>query len=269
MTYFAGNTADHYFEKPFSFVEAATIFLQVARALREIIHRGFTHNDLKGNNVCVSVESSDPVATVIDFGLATPVGTERFYRKKSRPEKYPWLAPELLMHTHPTSEASDVYSLAGMMEQLLGLEKGCAYHPLVAAMIMWMEDARRPDPAERPNLAALMQVLEALLEEASKASPQGASETDECSDRNEEVYRQEQNSSQHREEIIAGNVSSSLASSRHSPEIDLLPKTVQASLLQWCKSHKVPVLCLAALRKGRKVCTQEKFYGCVDVVEIE
>ena len=204
-----------------------------------------------------------------DFCLATPVGTERFYSKTSHPEKYPWLAPELLMHTHPTSEASDVYGLAGMMEQLLRLEKGCTYHPLVAAMIRWMEDARRPDPTERPNLAALVQVLEALLEEASKASPPGASETDECADHNEEVYRQEQYSSQHREEIIAGNVSLSLASSRHSPKIDLLPKSVQASLLLWCKSHKVPVLCRAALRKGRKACTQEMVYGCVDVVEIE
>jgi len=54
LIYFAGNTADHYLEKPFSFVEAATIFLQVGRALRIIMQKGFTHNDLKGNNACVS-----------------------------------------------------------------------------------------------------------------------------------------------------------------------------------------------------------------------
>lgn len=142
LSYFAGTTAEQYFREPVPFGDAVTIFLQLARALQGIIARGFTHNDINGSNICVSDETRGPVATIIDLGLAGPVGIEGLYPTKSHPEHYPWVPPEFLTHTHPTSEASDVYAFADMMEKLLGPENGSIHHSLVS----WMDAAKHRNP---------------------------------------------------------------------------------------------------------------------------
>ena len=109
---FAGNTAKDYFRTCPSVPDSLSVFLQVSRTLRRITRNHFAHNDLKGNNICVRVEKSGPVATIIDLGLAKPVGTTRFYAQTPFTERYPWIAPELLQHTGHCCEASDVYGLA-------------------------------------------------------------------------------------------------------------------------------------------------------------
>ena len=169
LTYYAGHTALHYFMNAVPFVgvfDAANIFLQIARALKAIIDRGFTHNDLKDNNVCVSDKDNHLVATIIDLGLASPIGTERIYEQNFSPEVYPWLAPELLTHTHPSSEMSDVYSLAYMMLKLLKLKQGYVCRQVDAGLIWWIEAAMSPEPAQRPTLAVLVMVLERILHDS-------------------------------------------------------------------------------------------------------
>ena len=100
------------------------------------------------------------------------------------------------MHTHPCSEASDVYSLAYMMEELMGLEE-CSSHPLTAALISWTEAAMCRDPAGRPTLAALVQVLEELHQEALETSPPRASEQDDDVHRDEAPCDEKKSQEQH------------------------------------------------------------------------
>ena len=123
LTYFAGDTAINYFEKNVPFVDAAIVFLQTARTLKNITTRGFTHNDLKYDNVCVSDEGKGIVATIIDLGLMKPIGTERVTRTKRHPHAKPWVAPELVTQTLSNSEASDAYSLAFMMYAMLIMKR--------------------------------------------------------------------------------------------------------------------------------------------------
>lgn len=169
VTHFAGDTANDYFEVCRSPADTASVFLQVARALQQINRKGFTHNDLKGSNVCIAATSTGPVATIIDVGLATRVGARDLHGSESDVSHMQWVAPELRNNTHPTSEASDVYSLARMMQRVLRLKKGCPCPPTQAALVCWLFNALSPHPEERPTLEALVGVLEVLLDYAKKA----------------------------------------------------------------------------------------------------
>ena len=159
ISYFAGITAYEYFQNTVPLAHTATIFLGVVRACMGIINKGYVHNDLHMDNICVSSGSSGPVATIIDLGLACPLGT--IYRIK------PWF-PTMMAH-----EAKDIYYLGNVMDRLLRPDKNSIQHPLVCALIRWMRRARQRDPRRRPSLAALEKVLEALLEAVCKATPQG------------------------------------------------------------------------------------------------
>ena len=171
LTYFAGDTAIRYFEKDVPFVDAATVFLQIARTLKGITTRGFTHNDLKHDNVCVSDGGNSLVATIIDLGLMKPIGTECVTRKKrhlNHPDAKPWVAPELVTQTRPNSEASDAYSLSLMMFALLTMKTNCVSPDVDEGLMRWIETAFEDEPAKRPTLTALVVLLEEILEDASK-----------------------------------------------------------------------------------------------------
>ena len=153
ISHFAGIVLYKYFNNPVPLPDAATIFLQLARTCRRVLEKGFTHQDLHEGNVCVLNRSSGPVATLIDFGLATDLDGDN---------------------------SNEIFRLGLMMDELLKPDKVCIQHPLVAALITWMEAAIRVDPAERLSLASLEAILELILEEASKAKPPGStSGTDE------------------------------------------------------------------------------------------
>ena len=160
MTYYAGKTSEHFFKTDYSIAEAASVFLQIAKTLSELISKGCTHNDIKYNNICVRIEDSGPVATVIDLGLVTPVGWSNVYPTQEYPENYPWIAPELLQNTYPSSEASDVYSLAFTMEDLFAYKQP----PLSESVINWILEGSCFDPTKRPTLAALVEILQPLCE---------------------------------------------------------------------------------------------------------
>ena len=169
VTGFAGTTLSKYFLTQPSFADAISVFLQISTTLQQMINKGFSHNDIKGDNICVQVDSNAPKATIIDLGLARPVGTHKLYDYTSDPDSFPWLAPELLLHTHPCSEASDVYSVAQLlMEQLHpGNIRGHLMPPL-GALDTWIVCALKVNPRRRPRLAELTCLLRRLHQEATR-----------------------------------------------------------------------------------------------------
>ncbi|XP_050726497.1 uncharacterized protein LOC127003632 [Eriocheir sinensis] len=177
VTHYAGHTADQYFQVCHPLADIASVFLQVTLALQEIIRKGFTHNDIKGSNVCVATPGTGPVATVIDLGLARRLGTRGLYGGGLSVMRLPWVAPEIVRDKRPTSEASDAFSLAAMMQRVLGLARGCPYPPTQAALALWLHDALSPDPEERPALEELVEMLEVLLEAVKSAHPPPAKGT--------------------------------------------------------------------------------------------
>ncbi|MPC18432.1 Dual specificity testis-specific protein kinase 2 [Portunus trituberculatus] len=167
ITDFAGITSSHYFKRSGpSFVDIISVFWQISRTLEQVLDKGFAHNDLKEDNVCVKMDNDVPTATIIDFGLARRVGSSKIYRKTSCTYKFPWLAPELLQHTHPCSEASDVYSLAQLLQGLLRSRR--TRSPYLDAFQDWVSRGQRDNPGERPRLSALTHLLQLMHEHATK-----------------------------------------------------------------------------------------------------
>lgn len=180
VTCYAGRTVEQYFKQPVPFAHAVTVFLQLARAVQAMPARGYTHNDLKNENLCVLDTSSGPLATIIDLGIATPLGTWRVFGPKSCYEDQPEEPPELQANTHPTSEASDAYRFAYNVKKTLQLCDGVPRTSLVRAFKRWLEAALRHDPAQRPTMEALVRVLEALQEAMLSVSPSRQSPTDQA-----------------------------------------------------------------------------------------
>lgn len=94
------------------------VLWQLGRTLNFMAERGIAHNDIKVDNVCVRISPANekPVATLIDFGLATKYGTKTFkypFMKKYW-KLFQWMAPELLAGKTCSIE-SDVYSFGKLL----------------------------------------------------------------------------------------------------------------------------------------------------------
>ncbi|KAK8405480.1 hypothetical protein O3P69_001809 [Scylla paramamosain] len=180
ITRFAGITVPQYFvlTKP-SFADAISVFLQIARTLQQMLEKGFAHNDIKGDSVCIQVDNNAPKVTITELGLARRVGTTRIYQHTSDTDMFPWLAPELLLHTHPCGEASDVYSLAQFLqEELRPPENTLGQSPSLAVLNSWIGRAQRLNPSKRPHPSALIDLLQLLHEQAMRTPRSEAPHSD-------------------------------------------------------------------------------------------
>ena len=166
VTVYAGVTIEEYFSTPISFADAIQSILQMSQGIQVISEAGYAHNDIKKDNVCVNYSSDKKGldTTIIDLGLAARIGTWDIYKDNNcDPEDFPWIAPELLRNTHPCSEASDLYGLALLIQNLLRLPEEQAPVASLAALMGWVRAARSHDPQERPGLGALIEALQVLL----------------------------------------------------------------------------------------------------------
>ncbi len=89
-----------------------SLFWQALQALRYLHRRGILHRDLKPDNLLVL---PDGTLKVLDFGLAT---ARAHYDDRDTVGTLPYLPPEVLAG-EPYSEASDLYTLALIMYELL------------------------------------------------------------------------------------------------------------------------------------------------------
>uniref|UniRef100_A0A0P4VPT4 Protein kinase domain-containing protein n=1 Tax=Scylla olivacea TaxID=85551 RepID=A0A0P4VPT4_SCYOL len=135
-----------------------------------MLEKGFAHNDIKGDSVCIQVDNNAPKVTITELGLARRVGTTRIYQHTSDTDMFPWLAPELLLHTHPCGEASDVYSLAHLLKQSLPVRNKPGQRPSLAALRELMRRAHFVTPGKRPRLSAFTDLLQQMHEESTKGT---------------------------------------------------------------------------------------------------
>lgn len=96
-----------------------SLFWQALQALRYLHRRGILHRDLKPDNLLIL---PDGTLKVLDFGLAT---VHAHYDDRDPVGTLPYLPPEVLAG-EPYSEASDLYTLALIMYELLN---GCYPFP--------------------------------------------------------------------------------------------------------------------------------------------
>ncbi len=181
---------------PLSPVEAATIGVQVARALTAAEGRGLVHRDLKPSNIMLATEemqgAGDAWVKVIDFGLAQRAEGER-------PGAQPFLgtfafaSPEQI-EGRALGTRADIYSLGATLwyslagqpprsgsalnetrkaelrasPSLVPLEKS----GVPASLRAVLAEAVAPNPSDRPRTAAEFgRRLEKCLSELSEAAP--------------------------------------------------------------------------------------------------
>ncbi|XP_076029597.1 maternal embryonic leucine zipper kinase-like [Oratosquilla oratoria] len=101
--------------------EAVDIVYQVAESVRLIHHRGWTHNDLKEDNIVVKRNRDLWDATLIDFGSCVPIGKGVYSKNRTGHITFPHIAPELFKG-RGTSSGSDVYSIGYLLASLIAQE---------------------------------------------------------------------------------------------------------------------------------------------------
>ncbi|XP_076029183.1 serine/threonine-protein kinase PknA-like [Oratosquilla oratoria] len=101
--------------------QAVDIVFQVTESVRLIHHRGWTHNDLKQDNIVVTRNCDLWDATLIDFGSAVRIDKAVYRKDKTGHITFPHIAPELFKG-RGTSSASDVYSIGYLLASLIAQE---------------------------------------------------------------------------------------------------------------------------------------------------
>ncbi|XP_076059720.1 serine/threonine-protein kinase PknK-like [Oratosquilla oratoria] len=101
--------------------QAVDLVFQVTESVRLIHHRGWTHNDIKQDNIVVERNCDLWNATLIDFGSAVRIGKAVYRKNRTGHITFPHIAPELFKG-RGTSSASDVYSIGYLLASLIAHE---------------------------------------------------------------------------------------------------------------------------------------------------
>ncbi|XP_076029200.1 uncharacterized protein LOC143018046 [Oratosquilla oratoria] len=101
--------------------QAVDLVLQVTESVRLIHHRGWSHNDIKQDNIVVERNCDLWDATLIDFGSAVRIGKGVYSTNRTGHITFPHIAPELFKG-RGTSSASDVYSIGYLLASLIAHE---------------------------------------------------------------------------------------------------------------------------------------------------
>lgn len=93
-------------------------FLSLVRDVQQLHARGYTHNDIKENNVVVRRDADGRLqVSLIDYGLAKKIGTG-FKVVSKTPQGIPWTAPELGRGA-PCTPSVDIFSLGYVLNNIL------------------------------------------------------------------------------------------------------------------------------------------------------
>ncbi|XP_076029422.1 uncharacterized protein LOC143018158 [Oratosquilla oratoria] len=101
--------------------QAVDLVLQVTESVRLIHLRGWTHNDIKLDNIVVTRNRDLWNATLIDFGSAVHIGKAVYSKDRTGHITFPHIAPELFKGRGTSSE-SDVYSIGHLLASLTAQE---------------------------------------------------------------------------------------------------------------------------------------------------
>jgi Tol biopolymer transport system component len=109
---------------PFSFEQALPLIEDIAAGLQSIHDAEIIHGDLKPGNVMLARRAGEarPRAVVMDFGMALPAAPDSSGRGFTRGGTPEYFTPEQLQGA-PLTTASDVYTLALLISDMLGVPR--------------------------------------------------------------------------------------------------------------------------------------------------
>jgi Tol biopolymer transport system component len=130
---------------PLTFREAWPLIEEIAAGLQAVHDAGIIHGDLKPGNVMLAARAGEdrPRAVVMDFGMALPVTPESPGHRVSRGGTPEYFAPEQTEGA-PVSTATDVYSFALMISDMVGVPRATRFKPDAQRMpSRWARALRR------------------------------------------------------------------------------------------------------------------------------
>ena len=107
---------------------SASVWLKIisclCSAFAYVHESGILHNDIKGNNILLTLKHSEWVPMIIDFGKASYIKSKQTYppfteeQLKKYKDSYRHIAPELYIQRVPKSVHSDIYSFGWMLKTI-------------------------------------------------------------------------------------------------------------------------------------------------------
>jgi serine/threonine protein kinase len=134
---------------------------RVADALAYVHQQGLIYCDLKPSNVMISFQGDEPRVTLLDFGLAVPIGGEDLLHTGALVGTSLYMSPEQALGKRPT-KVSDIYSLGVLAYELLTLQTPFAspelYEVTASHLLGEVVDPRTRNGAVSKPLARLVRV---------------------------------------------------------------------------------------------------------------
>lgn len=127
------------------------LFLDVCRAIQHAHQKSVVHRDIKPSNILIEALEAQPVAKVIDFGLAQNVGlSDTAFESGDRglTGTPAYMSPEQASGDETVDTRSDIYSLGVLLSELL---VGAANHLPSDLMDRGLEEVRHVMSNERPK----------------------------------------------------------------------------------------------------------------------
>ena len=146
------------------------LFAQLAEAVIYVHNKDMLHNDIKGDNVLLSSQTtgdgmSNMHAVLIDFGKCRSVKNPKKYTLNAKEqEKYRkyhcHIAPELIDGTHSQSFKSDIYSFGFLLSMTCKLNIMREYQQITSDISI---ACMRKKPEHRPSNCQILAKLEENL----------------------------------------------------------------------------------------------------------
>ncbi|KAG7154127.1 Raf serine/threonine-protein kinase-like 2 [Homarus americanus] len=152
---YTGDTYDDFLQYANTHQKVLTL-IKIAEALSQIHDKNIIHNDLKTNNVTVTLQEDQPTVHIIDFGKAKIRGT---FKHNKHPFRRYWEAPEFTDGDF-TSPESDTYSFG----QLVKLVATLTHNPVVQEGLQTIVDMTTSrSPLHRASLPEVVRVMNEFL----------------------------------------------------------------------------------------------------------
>ncbi|XP_050728032.1 serine/threonine-protein kinase PkaB-like [Eriocheir sinensis] len=137
-------------------------FVALARDVQQLHACGYTHNDIKPDNVVVRQDAKGRLqVSLIDYGLAKRFGTG-LRIARTHTHRTPWMAPELLRGA-PCSPPVDVFSLGYVLRRVLA-----TCHTQYPGLEVLADRAMRANPAQRPSAARIIKTVKEYTGQTSR-----------------------------------------------------------------------------------------------------
>lgn len=166
MEYIAGKTLKQVIRSrgPLVNEEAVDIMKQLCSAVAEAHSRGIIHRDIKPQNVIVKADGS---LKILDFGIATALGSVQLTQANNVMGSVHYLAPELAKG-EPASFQSDIYALGIVLYEMLS---GDVPYKADQAVQVALKHMREPMPSVRAINSTVPQSLENIITRCTAKDP--------------------------------------------------------------------------------------------------